>query len=322
MNDLSRFDLNLLLLFEALMQERSVSGAAKRLRLGQPATSAALGRLRAAVGDELFVRTGRAMRPTVKACELAVPFGQALAEVRAALNRPGSFDPARSNATFTLAHTDYTALVTLPAQLAPLRAIAPGVTLQVVGYEKSEVFSSLDRNQIDVAIGVFDNVPARFNTQVLFEESFVGVASVDHPILKRKTITPEQFAGYPHALVTVRRDARGFIDKRLAELGLSRRVAMTTPYIFALGAALHGTDLVATLPRRAAEKLSSQGLRQFELPFSTDPWSVTMMWNAASELDTALAWLRESLLRSTNENRSAANECGKLNGAVKRKIHR
>lgn len=301
MPDLSRFDLNLLLLFEAMMEERSVSGAATRLRLGQPATSAALSRLRETLGDDLFVRAGGSMQPTAKALELSAPFAAALAEVRAALNRSGVFDPSQSDAVFSVAHTDYTALVLLPLHLSAMRASAPGATLRIAGYEKPDVFNALDRKQVDVAIGVFGDAPARFRTRVLFEDSFVGVASGEHPIFRRKSVTAKQYAGYPHALVTVRRDARGFIDQRLAEIGLSRRVVTTTPYMFALGAALNGTDLIATLPRRAADQLRSHGLRQFELPFSTNPWSVSMMWSAASELDPAQVWLREEMLNLMSE---------------------
>lgn len=301
MADLSRFDLNLLLLFEAMMEERSVSGAATRLHLGQPATSAALGRLRTALGDDLFVRSAGAMQPTAKALELAGPFAHALAEVRAALRRTDVFDPANSVSAFSVAHTDYTALVTLPRHLGILRTQAPGVTLQIVGYEKSEIFSLLDRNQVDVAVGVFGDVPSRFITKVLFEDSFVGVASDDHRMFQRKSITAKQYAAYPHALVTVRRDSKGFIDQRLAELGLSRQVTMTTPYMFALGAALRGTDLVATLPRRAADQLTSYGLRQFDLPFPTEAWSIYLLWNAASDFDPSHEWFRESLLRSMRD---------------------
>lgn len=123
------------------------------------------------------------------------------------------------------------------------------------------------------------------------------MASDDHPIFRHKSIRAKQYAGYPHALVTVRRDATGFIDKRLAEIELSRRVTTTTPYMFALGAARHGTDLVATLPRRAADKLTSHGLRQFELPFLTEPWSISMTLNAASELEPSQVWLREGLVK-------------------------
>lgn len=298
MTDLKRFDLNLLVLFEALWEQRSVSAAARRLHLGQPAASAALARLRESVGDELFIRAGGAMRPTPRAIELASSFSHALAEVRSALGRSARFEPQRSNATFTVAHTDYTALVTLPLVLRSVRAAAPAVNLRVVGYDKEEVFGWLDRMEINLAVGVFPAPPPRTKSGLLYEDSFIGVACSDHPVFQRRKITVESYVKHPHALVTVRRDATGYIDQRLAELGHARRVSMTTPYMFALGAALPGTDLIATLPRRAADRLPQRGLRFFELPFATEPWSVSMVWSPIADADPAQIWLRDMVAGS------------------------
>jgi DNA-binding transcriptional LysR family regulator len=291
MNSLKDIDLNLLRAFEALWTERSVSAAARRLRLGQPATSAALARLRAAFGDELFVRVGAVMQPTLRATALATPILTALGELRAGFETP-VFDPATAIAAFTVAQTDYTALVTLPAALAHVRSSAPDVGLHIVGYDKDDIVASIETGDVDLAIGVFPDAPQRLRTCALFEDSFVGVADRNHSLFRAPRLRAEDYATLKHALVTVRRDTTGYIDKRLAELDLSRNVTLTAPFLFALGSSLRGADLVAAIPRRAAAVLAAQGLRTFELPFETEPWTVSMIWSQVADADPAHSWLR------------------------------
>ncbi|WP_376098997.1 LysR family transcriptional regulator [Roseomonas sp. CCTCC AB2023176] len=145
--NLSALDLNLLLVFEALLLERGVSAAARRLGLGQPGTSAALGRLRAILGDELFVRSGGEMRPTAKALELAPGIVAALSGLRHTFEAGIDFEPGAASRGFALGSTDYTSLVLLPPLVAHLRRRAPGVDLHVIGYEKGTVAEMLDRGR-------------------------------------------------------------------------------------------------------------------------------------------------------------------------------
>jgi DNA-binding transcriptional LysR family regulator len=297
--DLRRFDLNLLVLFEALWEERSVSAAARRLQLGQPAASAALSRLRKLIGDDLFIRAGSRMEPTPRATALVEAVRAALGQIRQALDQSTQFEPGGSRATFVIGHNDYTALATLPGFVSHVRRVAPGVSLRLLSYEKGDVGAMLDKREIDVAVGVFPQPPPSCVCVALFEETFIGVAARGHPALQANVpIDAAAFAAIPQALMTLKRDNEGYIDDRLAELGLDRRVCLTAPYMFAVAAALTDSDLVAAFPRRAARTLEALGLQTFELPFGTAPWTVSMLWNPLTRSDPSLIWLRGALVET------------------------
>jgi len=294
--ELSRFDLNLLVAFQALFEERSVSAAARRIGVGQSGMSAALGRLRTLLSDELFVRASGEMRPTAKALELAPTLTAALAQIRRALEAGVEFDPATATRCFTIGSTDYTSVVLLPPLLIHTRSTAPGVDLRLIGYEKGTVSEMLDRGEVDVAVGVFPDPPDRAVVTALFQERFVGVARVDHPAIVAGRIDAQSFASLPHALVTTRRDFAGVLDEALAELGLKRRIALTLPYVMVLPPALESSDLVAALPSRVADRvLPGAALQRFELPLATKPWTVSMLWLESNRKDRANAWLRDAL---------------------------
>lgn len=294
--NLASIDLNLLLAFEALFEERSVTAAARRIGLGQPGMSAALSRLRDLMQDELFVRAAGEMRPTAKAFEIAPGIMAALAQIRRTLDAGIGFDPATAARSFAIGSTDYTALVLLPDLVAHVRRHAPGVDLRVVGYEKGTVPEMLDRGEVDVALGVFPNPPERAVVTSLFKERFVGLARADHPAIVDGRIDAQSFAYLPHALVTTRRDTSGSLDEALAAQGLRRRIALTLPYVMVLPAALERSDLVAALPSRLADCVLAGGrVQRFELPVETNPWTVSMLWPASARSDRATAWLRGSI---------------------------
>jgi DNA-binding transcriptional LysR family regulator len=200
--DLTRNDLNLLIALEALLAERSVTGAARRLGLSQPATSDALRRLRVLFGDELFVRSAGAMQPTPRALLLAPGIMAALGDLRATLGAELAFDPRGAAQTFTVAATDYIAHVLLPDLVADLRTEAPGADLHVVGYDKDEVDRMLARGEVDIALGVFPVPPEAAVKTGLFDEHFVGLARFDHPALAGGDPDIVAFAALPHALGT------------------------------------------------------------------------------------------------------------------------
>lgn len=289
--NLARIDLNLLLAFEAMMQVRSVSRAAAMLGLRQPAMSAALGRLRALLGDELFVRTGGEMRPSPKALRLAPGILDALRHLRAALGQEVAFDPAIATDAFTLALTDYGAAVLLPGLARLLAERAPGIDLRVIGYEKDDVGTIVDRGLADLAVGVFPDPPEGAVVRPLFDEIFVGVARAGHPALAAP-LGPEDYARLGHVLFTVRRDAVGAVDAALAALGLTRRIAVTLPHVLAMPSTLAVTDLVAAMPARLAGQFHDPRLTTFPIPLTLMPWRLDMIWNPLARSDQANAWLR------------------------------
>lgn len=227
---LSDLDLNLLLTFEALYLERSVTAAAARLDLGQPAVSGALSRLRKVLDDPLFERAGGAMQPSAAAERLAPGILSALNEVRRALDERQDFDP-RAARTISVGSTDYTSLAVLPNLHRLIEREAPAVQLRVLSYDKDDVGAMVERGSVELALGVFPRAPERLVRTALFEEHFLGVARAGHPALSAGGISLADFVRFPHALVTVRQDATGAIDEALATNGLSRRVALTLPHM-------------------------------------------------------------------------------------------
>ncbi len=286
------FDLNLLQAFDALFAERSVTRAARRLAIGQPAMSDTLRRLRLVFGDELFVRAAGAMQPTPKAKALAEEIRPLLERMQRVVDGHVTFVPEEANDTFTLASTDYTTLVLLPPLLAEMRILAPAVDLRVTGYEKEAIGGMLDRGEADLAFGVFPDPPDNLVRTRLFTERFVGLARTDHPRVGGSAIDLETFVALPHALVSVRRDERGAIDQVLARLGLRRRIALVVPYMLLLPKVLAVSDMIAIVPERAAGTLVSPDIRTFELPFETTAWPVDMLWNPSARADQATSWLR------------------------------
>lgn len=288
-------DLNLLVAFDALARERSVTRAAARLGIGQPATSAALARLRRAFGDPLFVRAPGGLRPTPKALRMAPAVADALDRVRGILDAERAFDPAAARDAFVIAGTDYTSVVLLPPLVAAVRAAAPQVDLRVIGYDKDEVGTLLDRGTVDAVLGVFPDPDPRFVRRPLFTERFVGVARHDHPVLSGGPIDAARWAALPHALVSINRDASGAIDGALRRQGLERRIALVLPHMLALPAVLARGDLVAALPARVALSLGDPRLATFDLPVPVPGWEVAMLWNPSARNDLGRRWLRTSI---------------------------
>jgi len=285
-------DLNLLHGFDALFAEGSVTRAAQRIGIGQPAMSDVLRRLRLLFGDPLFVRAGQGMRPTAKACDIAAEVAPLLAQMRAVMGERVAFLPESAARTFLLASTDFTTLVLLPPLVAALRQGAPNCALRIVGYEKDAVGAMLDRGEVDAALGVFPDPPPNTVASRLFEERFVGLARRDHPALSGGEMDLATFAGLPHALVSLRRDARGAVDLALAAQGLARRVVLVVPYMLMLPAVLRTSDLVAVVPARAARHVAPGDLVQFAVPVAVPPFAVDMLWSPTARSDRPAAWLR------------------------------
>lgn len=305
--NLADFDLNLLVAFEALSTERSVTKAAQRLGIRQPAMSASLSRLRTQFGDQLFVRSAGQMRPTAKAEQLMAPIHAALNAAREALGETDRFAANVSGQTLTIASTDYTSLVLMPAVVAAVACSAPHVNLRVIGYDKDEVAELLADSQVNLALGVFSSVPDRSIRRELCQEHFVGVARQDHPLLQTPEVSLKAFSEASHALVSVRRDARGAVDVALAKLGLRRRVALTLPHILALPEVLKRSTLIAAIPARAADTFKAEGLATFELPLPVPSWSIEMLWNPVTAKDKASAWLRAEVVRAAKRMDGAGN---------------
>jgi DNA-binding transcriptional LysR family regulator len=294
--ELAQIDLNLLVAFEALFEERSVTAAARRIYLGQPAMSAALGRLRTLFNDELFIRVGREMRPTAKAQVIAPGIFAALQQVRQTLQSNQSFVPESNSRSFAIASSDYMSFVLLPKLITYCQETAPHLNFRMIEFEKDLVGDLLEKGTVDLAIGVFPHPPRQSLCVPLFQEYFVGIARHNHPALAQQPMTLEVFANLSHALHTIRRDEIGAIDQVLAQHNLQRRVALTVPHMLVLPAIIASTDLITVIPARMAEYFSRiDEIEVFELPIDLSPWTVSMLWSQLSDNDEASRWLRQTL---------------------------
>lgn len=290
---LEQLDLNLLLVFDVLLRERSVTRAALKLGLGQSATSAALGRLRAHFGDPLFIRVPRGMEPTARARVLAGPVTAALAQLRAALDGAGAFDPATARRTFVVSGVDYLGFVMLPELVVRLQREAPGVDLRFRFIEKDALPGRLDSGEIDLAVAVLADLPKHIASEPLLSETFACVTRRDHPVVA-SSLSLEAYARYPHILVTQRGDATGAVDHALRQHGLSRRVAITVPQVALVPMLLVDTDMIATIGRRAANRLvHCHPLALHEPPLPLATWGMDLIWARRNDGDRGLCWLRQ-----------------------------
>jgi DNA-binding transcriptional LysR family regulator len=270
-------DLNLLAVFDALYDLRSSTRAAQRLNITQSAVSHALRRLRASVGDPLFVRSGNGLQPTARAREMASDVKEGMASLRAAM-MPTGFDPATAVRTFTMAAGPYFCALLVPKLVARVRAIAPGVTFRIVPVGP-DLLSELDEGAVELAFGAFDRVPARLTVQTLFREDLVWIASGLNPIGDGR-LPADELARKPHLVVAARRAfetipsflAEGPLESRLRDRSGGRTApdaSSPMPVIVydALTAAaiVAKTDMVALVPRRLARSEETRlGLRILE----------------------------------------------------------
>jgi DNA-binding transcriptional LysR family regulator len=288
------FDLNLLVVFDGLMQERSVTRAGRRLGMSQPALSHALNRLRYLLKDQLFIRTPRGMAPTPRAEQLALPLRQALADMQLALE-PEAFAPAEANRRFSIAVNNYAAIVLAGPLVSAVFAAAPLLQLDLRPSGTLDVFQLLDRGDLDIAIGTFDDVAERFATAKLLEDEFVAVMRRTHPA-GRRPLSTAAFGALRHAAISSSGDDTGFIDRSLATHGTKRRIELRLPYLSA-GSVLARSDFVATLSRRVAGALvRGAALELRELPFKSPAVQTSLLWHRRFDGHPAHRWLRDLIV--------------------------
>ncbi len=292
--DLHGIDLNLLVAFDALMKERSVTRAGIRIGRTQPAMSAALSRLRGLLNDELFIRSPAGLQPTPRALDLAEPLGHALAEIQRTLDFTQTFDPTTSTATFSIALSDHPTFKVLPMLLDALRQKAPGITLRIVNFTaRDDAITLLDAGEADLTIGVPPSETGRILTQPLFAENFVCVMRRDHPAAKAPLDIPA-FLSLSHLLVSPENDRFGLVDTALAKMGHKRRLAVTLPTMYAAPLLIARSDLIATLMAGvipASGQTDALAIRP--LPFDLDPIGFTMSWHRRNDVHPAQRWLRD-----------------------------
>lgn len=302
-------DLNLLRVFDEVMAERSLTKAANKLSLTQPAVSNAMRRLREVLGDDLVVRSGQGVEPTPRALALWPPIRDALTQLQESL-APGRFDPATAESTFVLAMADATGATLVPGLVEILETEAPGIAVRVVPLTTRDPRRLLEEEAADMAVGYFPAVLAdltaraqsggmvSFESRRLYDSEYMCVMRQGHP-LADAPLTLDAYCEARHMLVSFSGRPFGFIDEALASLGRRRRVVLTVNQFFTAGRVVSGSDMLTVLPRHFVPVTGISGaLVQRSLPFDVPPVHVDALWRRNSTQEAAKGWLLSALARA------------------------
>ncbi len=291
---LRKIDLNLLVAFSVLMQERNVSRAAERLLLGQPGLSAALKRLREALGDELFVRVGRGLQPTPRALAIAPAVEEALTCIEKAIRPPDAFDPALYEGEFRISMCDNLETAFFGPLVARLRQLAPNAKLIGVASEKREATRLLDDGAFDFSVAVHDEPASWHVREPLFEQCSMSIYDPLQLRLKAP-LGLADFTGNPHIVISYESgDTATNLDLALTRIGEKRTIAASVPRFSALPTALKAMPAIATVPEAIARCMAQlHGLSISRLPFDLPADPVTMLYRRVDQADGRAVWLRK-----------------------------
>jgi DNA-binding transcriptional LysR family regulator len=292
--DITKLDLNLLVVFHHLLIHKRVSAIAPLLGMSQPAVSSALGRLRVHLGDELFLRTQGGMTPTTYALQLAEPVAMALEGLQQALNVRAAFDPLTSTRSFTLAMTDVGEMYFLPVLVDALSKAAPGVTVQVLSVTQASLKDDMATGRIDLAMGLLPQLQAGFFQQALFRQRYICLMRRAHPLAAKHQLTLASFTQAEHVRIVAAGTGHGRVDVALEKQKLRRQIRLTVPHYVALGDVLSHSDLIATVPERFADRtLEPFGLVKRDLPIPLADSAIHQFWHSRLHRDPGHQWLRQ-----------------------------
>lgn len=292
--DIRGIDFNLLKALDALLAEPSVSGAARRQGLSQPAMSAALARLRELLGDPILVRRGNRMVATPRAEQLRLRVRTLLDQIAQTFESDARFDAAASTRRFRILANEYAALVLMVPLMQRIRDVSNGIVLQVLPFD-GDFEERLASHDCDLVISELGTLATARRREVLYQDHYVSLCRNDHPRLGGP-VTLDDFVAEDHVIVSRLGRVSAVADKALAEIDRTRRVAMTVPHFLVAANVAGSTDLVATLPAKLARCcIGTYGLRHFETPLPLDGFEIGMAWHARSDADGATNWLKQQL---------------------------
>jgi DNA-binding transcriptional LysR family regulator len=299
MNLLS-LDLDLLPVLDALLREQSTVRAGERIGLSQPAVSAALGRLRRALNDPLFVRHGQRIVPTEYAAALELPLRRILDDLVDLLAEPGDFNPTEAEQSYTIAGSDFFAEMLMSPLAAMLSQLAPKIQVQLVDLVSENYIATLEKHGIDLALVPKSDFPGWVDHAPTFRSKFVMIAREGHPWFERAGVRPgdtvpiDLFCDLGHIVFSPEGKLRAMGDKALARIGRERRVVMTMPVFGGICNAVSGSDLVALLPEQLARKMAPRlKLTIYTPPMTIDPALICMVWHKRNTGNRAHRWLRD-----------------------------
>jgi len=299
--DLNRFDLNLLIAFDALMQERNVTRAAKRLYISQSAMSHNLRKLRDMIGDPLLVPTSGGMKPTPRSLELEGPIRESLMSIQWNLNPPSDFAPQSSEHCFVIGSTDYVEYVILPRLLHRFGEVAPRVRVRLRRIELANTEEELEKGNIDVCIlksglqfsNSVQNIP-------LLQDHAVALVRRQHPAIADE-LTLADYIQWPHVVIDSM-EMMGHVEEQLGQLSQALRIHLQAPNFLSAPLILAESNSIATLPHFIAEKfIAGNRLKILALPFEAESFELQLNWHRLLEAEPAQQWFREQILLVAQE---------------------
>lgn len=290
--NLRAFDLNLLPVFEAILNEGNLTRAAEKLAMSQPAMSNALSRLRVALDDRLFVRTPRGMTPTPRARLMAEPARLALDLIQNMLRENTNFDYGSSARTFTIAVEDYGEAVIMPRFMDWLIEVAPGVRAKIRPERSAALREELKNGSVDLAIDYFRLRDEEFSNLPLMEDELVSMVRQAHPVIG-DSLTLDQYISLPHVVLT---QGRPVVDRTLTKMGLKREIALEVPHFLSMPLIVKNSNLICTLPRRMAMLYAEYfRVKILKAPIKFPTVPIFLVWSQMLDNDPGHQWLRDSL---------------------------
>lgn len=291
--NLGRLDLNLLIAFDALAIEGSVTRAARRVGLGQSAMSHALSRLRILLGDELFTRTPEGMIPTPRARALIEPVRDALTAAQQILLKHQAFDPGSARRTFFIGMPDSIELALLPKLLAITLELAPGVVLRARRTDRFHVLDQIDQDELHLVVGEFNQGAMHHKRRGLYTANYLCLFD-PHQVTVSGDLSLDDYLSFPHVLLgSITTKPHGVVDDALTSIGKSRTIGVTTEHFASVPYLLRTAPLISTCVQPAAEVFASGfGLSAKRPPVPLPDIHVSMMWHASYDTDPAHQWLR------------------------------
>lgn len=299
--NITSLDLNLLLVFDALMTTRNVTRAGARLHMSQPTVSNALTRLRSALGDPLFVRTRGGMEPTARALELYLHVGEGLKRIEHGLVQGSTFDPLTSNWEIRLVLSDIGEVIYLPKLMRALKTAAPKVTVASRQLPSDRYGSVLESGEVDLVIGYAPQLGKSFYQQRLFDDVQVCLVREGHPRVG-KTLTLKRFVAESHVAIAPIWNQLNPFELALRSRKIERRVALRVGHYLALPTIIRETDLLGCIPSRALHTmLPLTGIQVVPLPFKYPAVVMKQFWHRRNHHDAGSRWLRALVAKVLSE---------------------
>ncbi|MGY4495837.1 LysR family transcriptional regulator [gamma proteobacterium L18] len=291
--NLSKVDLNLFIVFDAIYTEANLTRAGQIVGITQPAVSNALARLRETFNDPLFVRTAQGMVPTPMAQNIIGPVRNALSLLRVSVQESRIFNPLQANKTFRISMTDLTEAVILPPMFQRLRRLAPAVVIESFLCKRRETTKELAAGRLDFAVDAPLNTDPQVRHVKLMEDQYVCALRKGHPLTKEK-ISLDDYLALTHIHISSRRNGLGYVDLALGKMGLQRKIALRSQHYLMASQVLQQTDMVMTVPERFARR---HDLNYVALPVNdVPPVETHLYWHESTDQDPANRWMREQMI--------------------------